>query len=418
MAKKVQKTKKSAKNQKICLCMIVKNEANVIIRCLESAKPVIDYVSICDTGSTDDTVALIENWCVENNIPGTVHYEPFKNFGYNRSVSAELTKKAYPDADYLLLLDADMILEVNDSFDKANLEHDHYMILQYNDALEYWNVRLIKTSLPWKAYGVTHEYWDVDDSKVNKKRVPTKGKLFDLKIDDQEDGGSKDKKFKRDKQLLLEGILDLKTPADLKVRYLFYLGQTLCTLEEYKESIQWYKQRIKAGGWDEEVFYSFLKIGCCYEQLAYQVAAKREQKTQEAKENESLLAHETINLLVEEEEQYVALATVSYMKAWQSRPQRAEPLYRLAKLYREQANYHVALMYAVKGKEIPFPKEDFLFVDNGVYHYLLDFEISVSAYYVEEKREIGRVAQQCLQAKINQLPDYIAVSVKDNAKFY
>ena len=51
------------KDTKICLCMIVKNESSVITRLLDSlireGKPVVDFVSILDTGSTDDTESLI-----------------------------------------------------------------------------------------------------------------------------------------------------------------------------------------------------------------------------------------------------------------------------------------------------------------------------------------------------------------------
>ena len=49
--------------------MIVKNESKIIERCLDSAKSIIDFVSICDTGSSDGTPELIENWCKENSIP-------------------------------------------------------------------------------------------------------------------------------------------------------------------------------------------------------------------------------------------------------------------------------------------------------------------------------------------------------------
>ena len=69
----------------ICLCMIVKNESKIIERCLNAAKEAIDYVSICDTGSTDQTIEIIENWCLENNIEGKVHQEEFKNFCHNRT---------------------------------------------------------------------------------------------------------------------------------------------------------------------------------------------------------------------------------------------------------------------------------------------------------------------------------------------
>jgi glycosyltransferase involved in cell wall biosynthesis len=81
--------------------MIVKNESKIIERCLNSARPIIDSVSICDTGSTDETPEIIENWCSENNIPGKVHHKSFINFGYNRTLAVSLAQNAFPDADYL-----------------------------------------------------------------------------------------------------------------------------------------------------------------------------------------------------------------------------------------------------------------------------------------------------------------------------
>ena len=42
----------SNKCKKIALLAIVKNEADVIERCLESALPLVDYILIIDTGST------------------------------------------------------------------------------------------------------------------------------------------------------------------------------------------------------------------------------------------------------------------------------------------------------------------------------------------------------------------------------
>ncbi|EOP70114.1 hypothetical protein IIQ_01398 [Bacillus cereus VD118] len=142
--------------------MIVKNESKIIERCLNPTKSIVDFVSICDMGSTDDTPDIIKNWYRENNIPGTVHHQPFKNFGYNRSLAVSLAQKTYPKADYLLLLDADMVLEVKPHFDKCTLDKDHYLTMQYDSHIKYWLSRLLKTSLPWRSVGVTHEYWDLD----------------------------------------------------------------------------------------------------------------------------------------------------------------------------------------------------------------------------------------------------------------
>ena len=46
----------------LCLNMIVKNESKIIARLLTSVSPIIDSYCICDTGSTDNTVEIIQNF--------------------------------------------------------------------------------------------------------------------------------------------------------------------------------------------------------------------------------------------------------------------------------------------------------------------------------------------------------------------
>ncbi|MCJ2050481.1 glycosyltransferase, partial [Methylobacterium sp. J-070] len=50
--------------------MIVKNEAHVIRRCLESVRPIIDHWVIVDTGSTDGTEEVIRAALAD--VPGTL----------------------------------------------------------------------------------------------------------------------------------------------------------------------------------------------------------------------------------------------------------------------------------------------------------------------------------------------------------
>jgi len=369
----------------ICLCMIVKNEEKIIERCLNSAKDIIDYISICDTGSTDNTVSIIKNWCEKNKISGTVHHEPFKNFGYNRTQSVNLAKKTYPDSTYLLLIDADMILKIDARFNKQKLTEQQYLIMQYDYTIKYWNTRLIKTSLTWNCVGVTHEYWDSPDH-------PKSSKLDTLSIDDRGDGGCKSNKFERDKMLLTDGINNSETPSHLRSRYMFYLAQTEHDLQNYNEAIKWYKKRIEEGGWDEEIYYSKYKIGLCYEHLM-------EQSTKNS-------------------ELYSSLASYYYLEAWNFRPTRAETLYHLARLYRLQGKNQIALLYALKGKEIKFPVDDILFVDFRVYDYLLDFEISICAYYVKDNLYLGSCSIKNLLKKMDQLPLDIQSTVRANSKFY
>ena len=61
---------------------------------------------------------------------------------------------------------------------------------------------------------------------------------------------------------------------------------------------------MEAGGWVEEVFYSLLRIGFCYEQLANRAANKQHEVT-EADEMENAKT---------QEEQYSALAIFIFKK--------------------------------------------------------------------------------------------------------
>jgi glycosyltransferase involved in cell wall biosynthesis len=408
-------------DKKICLCMIVKNESKIIERCLNSAKSILDFVSICDTGSNDGTAEMIEKWCRENHIPGTVHFAAFKNFGFNRTLAISLAQETFPEADYMLLLDADMILEVEHPFDKSSLDKDQYLTPQYNDQIKFWLTRLLKASLPWRSVGVTHEYWDIDYSKLEAgpfSYFDSKGKLNNLVINDQQDGGSKTDKFERDKRLLLEGIQDPLTPLDLRVRYMFYLAQTYLCLDEYEESIQWYRKRVEAGGWVEEVFYSLLQIGLLYERLSNRASHQRNELINNLERNSTVVDQSIIEKLTLEEEQFFSLATTYLHNAWEYRPCRAEPLYHLAKMYRIKSKHNLGLMYALQGSEIPFPKDDILFVDYHVYDYLFDFEISICANYIQTKLDIGRAAQKRLESIIDQLPQSIAEAVERNSKYW
>jgi glycosyltransferase involved in cell wall biosynthesis len=75
---------------RICLNMIVRDEAHVIERCLASVKPYIDHWVIVDTGSVDDTPARIASALA--GVPGTLHHRPWRDFGHNRSEALALAK--------------------------------------------------------------------------------------------------------------------------------------------------------------------------------------------------------------------------------------------------------------------------------------------------------------------------------------
>lgn len=366
-------------NVTICYTAIFKNESKNVYRCLNALLNIIDFVSICDTGSTDNTVDLIYQWGKEHNIPVVVHsgdIHLFKNFGYNRSLSFNMAVQSFPHADYALVLDADMVLKIEDNWkiDKNTLSSPCYLLKQKNCSIEYWNTRLLSMKYNWICYGVTHEYWGCDN-------VLIKDKLYSLWIDDIGDGGCKDNKIERDIKLLTDGIHDPNENTDLKTRYKYYLAQTYNDAGQYKNAISMYNNRILDGGWNEEVYMSKYKIGKCYKSL---------------NKYDKSIYH--------------------FLDAWNFRPSRSEPLYEICKIYRELGNHQLVIFFALYGVNIAYPVNDILFIDHNVYKYKFHFEISISAWYIKNF-DLGKKSIEYLLS-LSDIPKDIYDLTLKNAKFY
>jgi len=141
--------------------MIVKNESHVIERCLESVRPWIDHWTIVDTGSNDGTQSFVRKLLCD--LPGTLFERPWTNFAVNRSESIEL---ATPSSDFLLVIDADDILEVDSEFVFPELDKDAYTLTVHDSGHLYRRLHLIRTSLPWRYEGVLHEYLDLKQANA------------------------------------------------------------------------------------------------------------------------------------------------------------------------------------------------------------------------------------------------------------
>jgi len=319
------------------------------------------------------THEIIQNWCKNNNIPGTVHHEPFKNFGYNRTLSLNLAKKMYT-FDYALLLDADMELEINDTFNKNLLFEDYYKVEQYNRIINYYNIRLINVKNNWECIGVTHEYW-------NNTNI-TNVKLNTLKIKDFEDGGSKEYKYKRDIELLTSALNEPGDEGVLKSRYYFYLAKSYKDIKDYDTAIIFFEKRIAQQGWVEEVYYSIYSIGCCYED-----------------KNETSMAIE------------------KHLEAYNYRKSRAEALYSAVRVLRIIGKHLEAYKYALIGNKIKYPTNDILFIESSVYDYLFDYEITIVASYLPEFKNHGRETILKLLDRTD-LPEWLTDNLKSNSKFY
>ena len=366
---------------KLCLNMIVKNESKIITRLFDSLSGIIDTYCICDTGSTDNTVQLINEYFLARGIPGSVIVEPFKNFEYNRTFALQACEKN-PDIDYVLLMDADMVLVKGPEFNvekfKAQLETaDVFHLFQGSDRFSYKNVRIVKNNMGIKYWGVTHEVISTPDG--TKYDQVERSTLF---IDDIGDGGAKADKFERDIRLLTQGLVE-KPNND---RYTFYLANSYRDNDQKEKAIEMYKKRIAIGGWFDEVWHSYYSIGRCYSWLG---------------QPHSAIAY--------------------WMLAYDYFPKRLENIYEIIHYYRNESKHKLAYeFYKMAQKQlegVDKSKIDYLFLQNDVYDYKIDYEYSIVGYYYNpDNIDMARLSMRVLTAR--NIEDSILKNIFSNYKFY
>ncbi len=88
----------------LALAMIVKDEEELLARCLDSCRELFDEIIIVDTGSTDRTVEIAERYGVVHHFPWIDDFAAARNFAFSKVQSSE----------WVMWLDADDILHPED----------------------------------------------------------------------------------------------------------------------------------------------------------------------------------------------------------------------------------------------------------------------------------------------------------------
>jgi glycosyltransferase involved in cell wall biosynthesis len=326
----------------LCLNMIVKNEAARIERCLVSVLPYVKSVAVLDTGSTDDTIDTIKDVCLRLGVPVVVQNGAFINFSQARNEAFRVAKNArdvLPWFNFVLLMDADMELVVSDpsAFSALDANALSYDMMQKGGAVSYANRRIVNINAKDELYvGVTHEYVD----------VPAAGMIAGAMFVDWADGANRSEKYPRDAALLEKALASDPDNG----RYRYYLANTYRDWARPIEAIAHYDQRLALGGWDEETHSSMMNRAACWRDRG-------------------------------NDDKFVT----GMIEAYNFRPQRAEPLYDLARYYREKGNNAAAALFSSTGLEIPRPN-DLLFVNDFVYSHGLRYEFSIAGFDNEATR--------------------------------
>ncbi len=353
----------------LCLNMIVKDEAHVIRRCLDSVKPFIDHWVIVDTGSIDGTQDVIREHMKD--IPGELFERSWKDFGHNRT---EALKLAEGKADYVFVIDADEVFETPADFEVPELTQDEYMILHriYGNTTFYLT-QIVRDELNWRYEGVLHEYIICDEPH---KRTTLEGPVTVGHFDSARNRQDPKTKYSNDASVLERA---LESDPD-NTRYVFYLAQSYRDAGELHKAIQTYHRRADMDGWDEEIWYSLFQIGVLKEAAGI-------------------------------EEHFVVDA---YLAAYQYRPGRAEPMHHLARFYRLRERFPLAHLFASQAVQTPQP-DDGLFLDNAVYDWRCLDEYAIAAFYAGEIEEARKANQRLLSE--GKVPESELPRIRKNLEF-
>lgn len=231
--------------------MIVKNEEDVLDRCLTSATGIFDELIIVDTGSIDKTCQIAQNHGAHvYNFPWVDDFAAARNFAFSKATM-----------DYLLWLDADDILDEDNKAAFLQLKQTlspayDMVIMKYHVAFDkqgqptfsYNRERLMKRAGNYTWLGAVHE------------TIPFSGNLLYSEI-----AISHRKLSCKDPKRNLRIFEKLQNEQTLDSRQQFYYARELYYDKQYQSSIDLFHQFLDSfDGWVENKISACQDLYQCY----------------------------------------------------------------------------------------------------------------------------------------------------------
>lgn len=282
----------------ICLSMIIRYTEPALADCLALIKDHIDSWVIVDTTVASNNREIIDS--VLSGLNGEYHTAVFEHYSQSRNLALSL---AQSKADYLLLLDPDMLLDIKSKSALQKLSLDAYYIPTGGD-IRVQHYHLISTRINWQYSGATFEVLASDDGRF------TSSQLAESSITRKPSPSNT--KLKQEDDLQVLNLLVSEYPDDAHA--LFYLAKMQLEKHDWAISLTLFERFIQLQPQvdPEWIWYALYSRARLLEQ----------QKVDEAQ-------------LVD-----------AYLQAYEYRPQRIEPLFELARLYRKNKRPALARLYA------------------------------------------------------------------------
>lgn len=239
----------------LSLCMIVKNEEQVLERCLQSCRNVFDEIIIIDTGSTDNTKQIAENFT-----PNVFDFKWNDNFSQARNFSFSKAT-----CEFIMWLDADDILLPGDAAKLIRLKralpnNTDAVMMKYNVGFDssgrvtmsYYRERIIRNTSGFLWEDAVHEYIQVSGNI----------RYTDICVTHKKTHNShSDRNLLIYNRMLSEGI-------PFSTRSKLYYARELKDVGLIKDSIAAYEAFFDCpDGWSEDCISACLELSWCYGQV-------------------------------------------------------------------------------------------------------------------------------------------------------
>jgi glycosyltransferase involved in cell wall biosynthesis len=230
--------KKANQDLKISACMMVKNEEEMLPRCLNSIKDLVDEIIVVDTGSTDRTVGIARSFGAK------VYFHAWENnFSKHRNQSI-----SYATGDWFIIIDADEELYAR-NYTKTQLkqllrklpDNIHAVLFTVRDIKQNGDIshtfaspRLFRSGVGFHYKGIVHNNPEIKGD-VMSIDIVINHYGYDLDKEDME------RKFERTTSLLSKRIEE--NPQDVAVYY--YLSNLYGFRSDASKTIEYGKKCLE-----------------------------------------------------------------------------------------------------------------------------------------------------------------------------
>ena len=161
-------------------------------------------------------------------------------------------------------------------------------------------------------------------------------------------------------------FIDLLTPEVTRnsgdAHSVSMLAQVYFHAGDFANARKWFARMIEIGGSDEGIFWAMLRVAQSMEMLGEPWPDVQD----------------------------------AYLRAWEFRPTRAEPLYDIARHYIAEKRCQLGYLFAVRAAEIPLPEDDMTIPHPDIYAWRTTFQQLVCAYHIDKQAEAFALSRRLL----------------------